>query len=118
MRLILRYTKSGLYSDYKGHKETQKYELLGTQIAFMYLHNPESISGSFYRFRRRIRHERVARRCHIAQSVACGFGESVVEQTMNNPSNPEGCIAAERAAVTLEKGCDQVARGASKYTPS
>jgi hypothetical protein len=32
--------------------------------------------------------------------------------------NLEGCIAAERAPVTLEKGADQVARGASKYTPS
>jgi len=27
--LILRYTRTRLYSDYKGHKETEKYELLG-----------------------------------------------------------------------------------------
>jgi hypothetical protein len=38
------------------------------------------------------------------------------EKTMR--PNLEGCIAAERAPVMLEKGFDQLARGASKYTPS
>jgi hypothetical protein len=32
--------------------------------------------------------------------------------------NLEGCIAAERAPERSENGGDQVARGASKYTPS
>jgi hypothetical protein len=33
------------------------------------------------------------------------------------PTNLEGCIAAERAPERSENGGDQVARGASKYTP-
>ena len=33
-------------------------------------------------------------------------------------ANPEGCIAAERAGVGAENTSDEVARGASKYTPS
>jgi len=33
-------------------------------------------------------------------------------------ANLEGCIAAERAPVRPENGYDQLARGASKYTPS
>jgi len=37
---------------------------------------------------------------------------------MKTQANLEGCIAAERAPERSENGCDQVARGASKYTPS
>lgn len=33
-------------------------------------------------------------------------------------ANPEGCIAAERAGMSAEKTTDELARGASNYTPS
>jgi hypothetical protein len=37
---------------------------------------------------------------------------------MFRPSNTKGCIAAERAGLSEIRATDELARGASKYTPS